>query len=1132
MRRTRPTGALALASGLLALALAAPVAAAAPPATAADTSTTATVAATTTPSARDDPTTPLDRPEVGPGTSFVDVREKLDGYADPDWYAANVPVVDLPDAHAEAVYYYRWRVLKEHLRYTEPGTGWVLTEFLDCCGYAAPYQAINAAAGHQLAEGRWLRDQRYLDDYEDYWLTGPGQIEPAQNPEAADWAHQYSFWAVSAIVERAKVTGNLDRLRSLQPELETFVEDWGNQFDPEVGLYWQTPEYDAKESSPASYVTDRDYAGRHTFRPSINAYLYGDMLALAEVATLNGDEATASEYRDRAAALREAVDTYLWDDEREFFYDVVDWENPDHERLRDRLDVGFVPWKFGLAAPEQAVALDQLLDPQGFAAPYGPTVTERRSPDFWRSSDQGCCKWDGPSWPFSTSLTLDGVATALRDDAAGDLTRADYLQLFDSYVRTQFRDGAPYVAEAHHPDEDRWIYDGNNHSEDYLHSSYVDLVLQDVLGLQPQSDDSLVLDPLVPADWDWFAAENVPYHGRNVTVLFDRDGTRYGAGAGLRVFVDGEQVLHADAAAVAEGADPVEVPVPSGDPQRLPHAVNTSANPLRHEYPRPVASYTWRYDDAWRTLDGKVWYDEVPQNTRWSNYSSPNARDWLGVEFGELTTIGDVRFHGYQDADAVQPAAAYELEYWDGAAWQVVPDQTRAPEQPVGNGLHRITFPPIETTSYRIVLEAAPGRSVGVTELESWSPVSRDVAARVEAAEPAAGRTSRVDVTVTSREDPVAGAEVAPDLPDGWTAVAVGPDGPVDLRAWDRATRSWDVTPGPDAVPGSEARIGAVVRWAGTDGPQETSATTTARLAFDLAWYDDVVLHDDFDTDSTADYTTLRPSAEALPALAAGDGTLSATGDARYWGLSGHRTARATPSSVIVAEIGAFSGQGTAEDSLFLGLAAADRAYALAWFNHTNVAAGLDYLGGAGGSSPYFGIRGYGPGDRVALQVNGARVDVFAEEDGAWTWYGGTTTGGALDTSDPDVLAGLLPTVGFRADRGTVSIASFEVRARSAAPVPQVDVTASPRCLAGTAYVAVRAAYVGTGGAGLGEPVDVELVTPFGTRTVTDVAPGANAYQSFSTRAASAGAGQATARVTDAAGQVTEHTAPYPAIIC
>ena len=81
-------------------------------------------------------------------------------------------------------------------------------------------------------------------------------------------------------------------------------------------------------------------------------------------------------------------------------------------------------------------------------------------------------------------------------------------------------------------------------------------------------------------------------------------------------------------------------------------------------------------------------------------------------------------------------------------------------------------------------------------------------------------------------------------------------------------------------------------------------------------------------------------------------------------------------------------------------------------------------------------------------------------------------------------------------------------------------------------YVAVRASYGGTGGAGVGDPVDVELVTPFGSRTVPGVAPGANAYQSFSTRAASLAAGTASVRVTDAAGRVTEHAAPFAAFTC
>ena len=48
-------------------------------------------------------------------------------------------------------------------------------------------------------------------------------------------------------------------------------------------------------------------------------------------------------------------------------------------------------------------------------------------------------------------------------------------------------------------------------------------------------------DPAAGAGrWDYFAVENMPYHGRNLTVVWDRDGSRYGQGAGLRVYVDGE----------------------------------------------------------------------------------------------------------------------------------------------------------------------------------------------------------------------------------------------------------------------------------------------------------------------------------------------------------------------------------------------------------------------------------------------------------------------------------------------------------------------------------------------------------------------------------------------------------------
>jgi len=73
----------------------------------------------------------------------------------------------------------------------------------------------------------------------------------------------------------------------------------------------------------------------------------------------------------------------------------------------------------------------------------------------------------------------------------------------------------------------------------------------------------------------------------------------------------------------------------------------------------------------------------------------------------------------------------------------------------------------------------------------------------------------------------------------------------------------------------------------------------------------------------------------------------------------------------------------------------------------------------------------------------------------------------------------------------------------AAADELDLDVTAQPRCLAGKAYLAVRAVN------GEDVPVDVTLTTPFGTKAFADVAPGKNAYQSFATRATSVPAGSA-----------------------
>ncbi|MFE6236649.1 adenylyl cyclase [Cellulosimicrobium sp. NPDC057862] len=116
-------------------------------------------------------------------------------------------------------------------------------------------------------------------------------------------------------------------------------------------------------------------------------------------------------------------------------------------------------------------------------------------------------------------------------------------------------------------------------------------------------------------------------------------------------------------------------------------------------------------------------------------------------------------------------------------------------------------------------------------------------------------------------------------------------------------------------------------------------------------------------------------------------------------------------------------------------------------------------------------------------------------------------------------------------DTGAPAVGSFASPQVVAYPTDlpaEADVTveATTRCLAGKAYVAVRATNGGEA------PLAVTLSTPFGSRTVASVAPGANAYQSFATRASSVAAGEATARVTGGDQGTYDVTAAYDPVAC
>ena len=80
------------------------------------------------------------------------------------------------------------------------------------------------------------------------------------------------------------------------------------------------------------------------------------------------------------------------------------------------------------------------------------------------------------------------------------------------------------------------------------------MVISGLVGLCPQDDNAIVVHPLVPTDtWRWFALDNIYYHGKLVTIIWDKTGEKYKQGKGLSVFVDGNLAAHSTTLERIEG---------------------------------------------------------------------------------------------------------------------------------------------------------------------------------------------------------------------------------------------------------------------------------------------------------------------------------------------------------------------------------------------------------------------------------------------------------------------------------------------------------------------------------------------------------------------------------------------------
>ncbi|MDR2627779.1 MAG: hypothetical protein LBC40_07070 [Dysgonamonadaceae bacterium] len=458
-----------------------------------------------------------------------------------EFLVANMPRFECPNKELEEIYYFRWWTFRKHIK--QIPDGFIITEFLSDVDWAGIYNCEIGSSMHHYNEGRWLHDQRYMDTYAYFTMRGGSNLRA------------YSCHVARSIYDYYLVTGNDLFIREFVPDFIANFEEWEKKrFDPAIGLFWQFPGQDAMEMAICGDL-EKEVAG---YRDVINSYLIAEAQTIAKLA-MRYNHPKAAEYAQKAAALHAKMLETLWDDKAQFFKVLP--RIADATLCNARELHGYTPWCYNLADEKYAAAWQFLMDSTYFYAPYGPTTAERCHPGFQISYQGHECQWNGPSWPFSTCITLAGIANTLNSQQQNYITKKNYFDLLKIYAHSHHltkEDGTvvPWIDENLNPFTGDWITrtrlkiwengtwsagkGGVERGKDYNHSTFCDLVITGLVGIRPQESDTLTINPLVPGDtWEYFCLENVLYRGHHITVVYDKSGGTYNLGKGLMVFVDG-----------------------------------------------------------------------------------------------------------------------------------------------------------------------------------------------------------------------------------------------------------------------------------------------------------------------------------------------------------------------------------------------------------------------------------------------------------------------------------------------------------------------------------------------------------------------------------------------------------------
>lgn len=685
------------------------------------------------------------------------------------WWADNIPYIQTPESNIDKTVFYRWWLSRFN--------------FIDANMPGNTYQfpaAIEGVLGYNnsivLTTCMFINDLKYLRDPTyayGSWVAAGETSKSKQyvdNPGGTSWNNSYTQYITDAAWESYKVHGGPTDIASAigtygQNDVNGLVGAKNTSFNRNGNklIDWDWASMTGNDSDAVSFF---EHEGEPMDRAE-SAWVWANAKAASEAFATAGNNEGARAMARTADEIRSEIIGKLW--------------NPSTKLVQHKFigahDGQFAKWKENNNYYPYAAGLMPASGDSDYSDDYEQALR------LFAQSDEF------PVFPFFTANQKDVQARAQANPGKGysnNFSVINSVPLFRIYaqgIRKYHASDKGYISNemfkkllywnafAHYQGGDNRYPDQNEFwntatadnggridYRSWIHHTQLGTtnwtMIEDVAGLVPRGDAKVELNPIAIPGWDYFTVNNLSYHGQDLTIVWDKDGSHYGGVPGFSLYLSGHRVMTCDKlthviydsgtgqAKLGSQADPTAVVAPAGQVPLLgaKEVVYSADSRLTDIFAKAGRNIDPQSADRENLAQGaavKASFeaDGYPASAAvngttinepfWGTAGSPHAADSLEVSFERKQIIDDIRLYFYKTAanftiQGYAEPAVYSLAYKDDSGqWIPISGQYRSPNVPEAN-YNRVQFPQISTTGIKATFTHAPGFKTGLKEIQAY----------------------------------------------------------------------------------------------------------------------------------------------------------------------------------------------------------------------------------------------------------------------------------------------------------------------------------------------------------------------------------------------------------------------------